>query len=258
MNPALPRVSAPFVKFFADYCRGYLRRRFHSIRILKSGLPPRGVSRPLVIYLNHASWYDPLVCLRLSRAWFADYTSFGPIDAAMLTRYRFFKHLGFYGVEPDSARGALTFLRTTRSLLAEDRHAVWLTPQGRFMDARERPLRLQPGIGAVATRVENAAFVPLAIEYTFWTEPRPEILVSFGEPVIPRDAPLRSAEEWTEFFSEALEATQDELAARSCRRDPAEWVMLDRGASGVNAFYDAWRWLRGEKHAREHRPEARL
>ena len=28
-------------------------------------------------------------------------------------------------------------------------------------------------------------FVPLAIEYTFWNEPRPEILVSFGEPIIP-------------------------------------------------------------------------
>jgi hypothetical protein len=104
-------------------------------------------------------------------------------------------------------------------------------------------------------------FVPLAIEYAFWTEPRPEVLVSFGEPVIPEGDPARGACDWTNFFSDSLEAVQDELAARSCRRDPAEWHLLDRGASGVTAGYDAWRWLRsritGAERAREHQPGRR-
>lgn len=248
------------VGFFANYSRRYLRRRFHSIRILKDGLPPLDRAQPLVIFLNHASWWDPLVCLLLSREFFASRISFAPIDAAMVERYGFFKYLGFFGIEPRTARGARQFLRMTRAILSTSQNALWITPQGRFMDVRERPLRLQNGIGALALQTGNAVFLPLAIEYAFWTEPRPEILVSFGQPITPRAAPPRDAAEWTRVFADALESTQDELAARSCRRAPDEWRTLERGASGVTAIYDAWRWLRswvrGEKFTREHRGEA--
>ena len=62
-----PRVSAGMMKLFTAYSRRRVRRSFHGLRILKSGLPPGDPSRPLVIFLNHASWWDPLVCLLL---WF--------------------------------------------------------------------------------------------------------------------------------------------------------------------------------------------
>ncbi|MDQ3622898.1 MAG: lysophospholipid acyltransferase family protein [Verrucomicrobiota bacterium] len=244
------------IKVFAAYSRRYVRRHFHAFRILKSGLPPQDLASPLVIYLNHASWWDPLVCLLLSREFFPSRTSFAPIDAAMLERYGFFKYLGFFGIEQQTPRGAFRFLRTTHGVLASSRNAFWLTPQGRFMDVRERPLRLQDGLRALAAREPHAAFVPLAIEYAFWTEPRPEILVSFGEPIVPGIDPARGVVPWTRVFTDALESTQDELAARSCRRDTAEWLTLNRGMSGVNGIYDAWRWLRarlrGEKLAPEH------
>lgn len=260
MKATPPRVSTGVMKVFATYSRGYVRRHFHSFRILKSGLPPREDARPLVIYLNHASWWDPLVCLLLAREFFPNRMSFAPIDSAMLERYAFFKHLGFFGIEQGTPRGALTFLRTARVLLASPRNALWLTPQGRFVDVRERPLGLQNGLGALAAREPDAAFIPLAIEYSFWIEPRPEILMSFGEPIVPRNAPVRTVAEWTQDFSDALKTAQDELAASSCRRDAAEWVSLHRGKSGVSRIYDAWRWararLRGEKFAAEHFGEA--
>ena len=260
MKATQPHVSTGVMKVFAAYTRGYVRRHFHALRILRSGLPPHDEMRPVVIFLNHASWWDPLVCLLLSREFFASRTSFAPIDAAMLERYGFFKHLGFFPVKPQSMRGVFHFLRTTHAILASADHAVWLTPQGRFMDVRERPLRLQDGLGALAAREPGAAFIPLAIEYSFWTEPRAEILVSFGEPIVPAKEPACNVGEWTRVFTDALEATQDELAARSCRRDPAEWLTLNRGKSGVSGFYDAWRWLRararGEKFAPEHQAEA--
>ena len=260
MKPApQPRVSAGVMRVFSAYNRRYVRRHFRALRVSQSGPPPRDLSRPLVFYFNHASWWDPLVCLLLSREFFPDRSSFGPIDAAMLERYGFFKHLGFFPVEQRSTRGARQFLRTTHAILSSSRNAVWLSPQGRFADVRERPLRLQAGLGALAAREPGAAFIPLAIEYAFWTEPRPEILVSFGEPIVPGLAQTRSASDWTGVFTAALESAQDELAARSCRRDPAEWLTLDRGKSGVNGIYDAWRWLRarvrGEKFAPEHRAE---
>ncbi len=251
-----PHVSTGVMSVFAAYSRRYVRRNFHSLRILKSGLPPHDSARPLVIYLNHSAWWDPLVCLLLSREYFPNRTSFAPIDAEMFERYGFFKHLGFFGIEPRTPSGARTFLRTTHALLASSRNAVWLTPQGRFMDVRERPLRLEDGLGVLATREPAAAFIPLAIEYAFWTESRPEILVSFGEPIVPGSEPGRTSAEWTRTFSDSLETTQDELAARSCQRDANAWHTLNRGKSGVGGIYDAWRWLRarirGERFTSEH------
>jgi 1-acyl-sn-glycerol-3-phosphate acyltransferase len=252
-------VSTHAVKIFAAYGRCFLRRRFHALRMLKSAQPPRALSRPLVIYLNHASWWDPLVCLCLSRGLFPDRTSFAPIDAASLEKYRFFKHIGMYGLERQSVRGALQFARTTSAILDTERTVVWLTPQGGFSDVRERPLRIRRGLGALAARSREVDFLPLAIEYTFWTEPRPEILVAFGEAITPSREEARSAEEWTELCGAALEAAQDELASRSCRRDPSDWLVLEKGARGVNVIYDAWRMIRarlsGAAFAREHRPE---
>jgi 1-acyl-sn-glycerol-3-phosphate acyltransferase len=240
----LPRISPAVMNVFAAYSRRYVRRHFRAIRISKCGLPRDDDSRPLVVYLNHAAWWDPLVCLLLSREFFPRRNSFAAIDAAMLKRYRFFKRLGFFGVERQKMRGARAFLRTSLALLHFPRNALWLTPQARFVDVRERPLRLQGGLGSLAALESGAAFVPLAIEYAFWTEPRQEILVSFGEPIVPAAGPSRTADEWTQTFTAALEATQDELAARSCRRDLAEWSALNRGRAGFDGVYDAWLRLR--------------
>ena len=231
-----------------------MRRDFHGLRILKNGLPSCDRDRPLVVYFNHASWWDPLVCLLLARDFFPERSAFGPIDSEMLERYGIFKRLGFFGIDP-SLRGTRNFLRITHDLLADPQSSVWLSPQGRFADVRDRPLRLQDGLGALAAREPDAAFVPLAIEYPFWTEPRPEILLSFGEPIVPGRSSVRTVEAWTRVFTGALETTQDKVAAASCRRDAAEWLEVNCGKSGVNGIYDAWRWLRARLRGEKFNPE---
>jgi 1-acyl-sn-glycerol-3-phosphate acyltransferase len=252
---ALPQVSPMLMKWFAGYSRRYVGRHFHSVRVLKSAMPPSDCAHPLVIYLNHAAWWDPLVCLLLAREFFPERASFAPIDAEMLARYGIFRRLGFFGIDPGTASGARAFLRITHAVLASSANALWLTPQGRFMDPRERPLRFKDGLGWLAAREPNAAFVPLAIEYPFWTEPRPEILVAFGDPIVPAETPP-SAAGGTDVFSEALESAQDELAMRSCRREPGDWETVCRGRAGIGAIYDSWRRLtarlRGKKFSGEH------
>lgn len=256
----LPHASERGIKLFAAYSRRYMRRHFRAFRILKKRPAPREIAHPLVIFLNHAAWWDPLVCLLLSREYFASRASFAPIDAAMLDRYPFFRRLGFFSVGKGT-HGGLTFLRTARAILASPGNVLWVTPQGRFMDVRERPLRLQQGLGRLAMHHPYAVFVPLAVEYAFWTEPRPEILVSFGEPISPLLEPARPGGAWTQVFTDALESAQDDLAACSCRRDPNDWLTLNRGKSGVGAIYDAWRHLRararGETFVADHLPEVR-
>src|SRR5690349_20477819 len=110
-----PRLSPWLIGLFAFYNRHYLRRHFNSVRVLKKGLPEG--NRPNVIFLNHASWWDPLVSLFVSSEFFHGCASFAPMDARMLLRYRLFKYLGFFGIEPHCTRGAFAFIRTADSIL---------------------------------------------------------------------------------------------------------------------------------------------
>ncbi len=256
VHAGTPKISPKILHVFTAYCRRHLRKNFHGFRILKNGLPTDDPTRPLVVYFNHPSWWDPLICLQLASKLFPKRASFGPIEAAMLQRYGIFKHLGFFPVELDSIRGARHFLATAHSVLTPMKNALWITPQGRFVDVRERPLDLRSGLGALARREPHATYIPLAIEYAFWTESRPEILASFGEPTCPETEPPRSTDEWTQHFSESMERTQSLVAAASCRRDSAEWLNLADGRSGTIPIYDAWRWLRarwqGETFSTEH------
>ena len=60
-------------------------------------MPPDARGLPLVLYTNHASWWDPLVGLIVKAEFFPDRTLFTPIDATMLERYKMFAKLGFFG-----------------------------------------------------------------------------------------------------------------------------------------------------------------
>ncbi len=254
----LPRISPWLVGWFTWYCRRYIRRHFHSLRVPVSGLPPGTCGLPLVAYTNHASWWDPLVGLVLKDEFFAQRTLFSPIDAAMLARYRMFAKLGFFGVEQGSRRGAVQFLRTGEAVLQSPQHLLAVTPQSRFADVRERPVKFRAGLGHLAMRVERAVFLPMATEFVFWEERLPEILVRFGEPVEVRreHAAAFTHDYWTDLFEQKLEATQDALALEAQRRRASDFKTLLLGGAGQGGVYDLWRALtarrRGESFTKEH------
>lgn len=238
----LPQISRPLLHFFGRYSAAYLGRHFHSVRLLQAASSPNESVGPLVVYLNHAAWWDPLVCLLLARQCFGGRPAYAPMEATALKRYGFFKRLGFFPVESGSTRGAAQFLRTSEALLGRPENALFVTPQGRFADVRA-PLFFSAGLEHLAARSPHACFVPLALEYTFWEERKPEVLLAFGEAGHER-------------LPERLAATQALLAAAAQRRLPNEWRVLLKSKSGVSRPYDLWRWararLRGEPFAPEH------
>lgn len=257
-DSGLPRISAPLLRWFTWYSRRYIRRHFHSLRLSLAGHDPVARGLPLVLYSNHASWWDALVCLVVTREFFPARRAFAPIDSAMLARYKMFRRLGFFGVEQGTRRGAVQFLRTAETVLQSPDNLLALTPQSRFADVRERPLQFAAGLGHLARRVEDALFVPVAIEYVFWEERLPEILMRFGEPARLRRARSEAfdAKYWTTLFEQKLAAAQDALAAEARRRDPDDFQTLLRGGAGQGGVYDWWRAavakLRGETFQKEH------
>ncbi len=259
-SPApLTTPSARLLKYFTRYTKYYLKRHFHAVRLARGADPP-DVAAPLVIYLNHPAWWDPLVGLLVASERLSQRHHWAVIEQAQLMRYQFFAKLGFFGVEP-GPRGGQRLLAAADQLAGEPQGALWLTPQGRFSDPRERPLQLAPGLGHLAQRLQHAWFVPLALEYLFWEERLPEALARFGEPFSPAQASKLRPAGYTALLSERLLATQDALALQAQARSPADFDNLLEGHVGVGGIYDVWRrsraWLRGQRFHAAHGHESK-
>lgn len=266
----VPAVSAGFIQWFTKYSRRYIRRHFHSLRVLRSNIPSESIiqdhndnSRSIVVYSNHASWWDPLVCLVVMSHFLPERRIYAPMDAMMLEKYTMFRRLGFFGVEPRSARGALQFVRTAEAILRSEKNLLVITPQGRFADVRERPVHFEAGIGHLASRLHGGIFIPCAVEYVFWEERLPEILLHFGEPVdlkgIQRDLGTGKTllpDQWTALLEEQLRATQETLSTESKKRNAENFQTILRGGAGQGGVYDWWRSIQakvsGKQFSKEH------
>ena len=256
-SPVIVPVSPLLVRWFVAYSRRYMQRHFHALRLSRELLPvDAALDAPLLVFMNHPSWWDPLVALILTRELFPQRTFWGPINAAALKRYGILRRLGFFGVELGTGVGARQFLRGSAAALAERCGAVCITAQGHFADVRQRPVHFEPGLGALLARTNSGFALPLALEPAFWEERAPEFLARFGEPIPLGGGPERSAEDWKRLAEERLEAAQDALAAAAQRRDPTEFESVLRGAAGIGGVYDQWRrfraWRRGEKFNPQH------
>ena len=121
---------------------------------------------------------------RRGRRIFIDPDEFpGPEDAEALEQYSVFGKLGFYGVQMNTTSGAAAFLKQTTAILAAGPSAIWITPEGRFSDARDHDAGLMPGLSHMCNKLKRGSVVPLALEYVFWDERLPVCLAMFGQPV---------------------------------------------------------------------------
>jgi 1-acyl-sn-glycerol-3-phosphate acyltransferase len=234
---ATPPISALILGLFRTIVRRYFRRHFHAVRLAGSTefAQHRG---PLIIYANHSSWWDPMVAIFLAKALMPHRRHYAPMEKSALERYPILRRVGIFPVEINTPRGALQFIRTSTAILT-DGGVLWITPQGRFVDARSRPLHFQPGMATLAARISSSLpecrLLPLAIEYPFWDERNPEVLLRFGEPLellADEDAATLNAR-----MVAALETTMEQLQHAAIVRDPRAFRTLSKGTAGVGGFY---------------------
>ncbi len=233
-----------FIRGFNRHVRRYVRKHFHAVRLANASAPIPDDDAPLLVALNHPGWWDPMLGAILTDL-FPRHAHYAAIDALMLKKYWAFNKLGFFGVDQTSLRGGAQFLRTGLDILSEDKRAVWVTAQGGFADVRTRPLNLKGGVGHLAAKLTRGWVLPVALEYTFWTESKPEALVRVGEPLpmVSREttASTHGSKDWTQRIEVALTAALDGLNADAISRDPARFTTILGGTAGVGGVYDAVR-----------------
>ncbi len=253
--PGAPVYSPRLASLAAWYIPRYVRRHFHAVRCDCEGLPPV-LEGPTVIFVNHSSWWDPLIGALIAARHYAHCRHFAPIDAAALNQYRVMKKLGFFPVDRNVRRGAKQFLSACEYIFTLPDTILWLTPEGRFRDVRCRPVAMKRGIGHLAEIRADLIFIPMAVEYTFGEERTAEAAVRFGSPIKMQEEPARTPADWTEFFARRLEMEMDRLAEKVMQRRWEEFEILQDGTAGVGGIYDLIRrtgsLIRGKPFAAAH------
>ena len=252
--------SARLVRAFGVIARMHLRRHFRAVRLTNAHRAPPPDQPHLIFYFNHASWWDPLVHLLLAQTLLPGRLHYAPMEAAALHQYNFFRRLGAFPIQVNTPRGAAQFLRGSEAVLASG-GVLWVSPQGAFADVRQRPPVLKPGLGALLARLPHAVVVPVAVEYLFWDQRLPEVLLNLGEAVVHPGADAGAAA-WTARLEAALATTQDELLPLAMARNPAPFTALLEGGRGTAGVYGAWQrlrsTLRGERFQADHQAHADL
>ncbi len=227
----LPKVSAFYSFGFNWYVRRYLRRHFNAVRVAKQTAPALPADQAVICFANHPAWWDPLMAFLMNQLYFSGRTVYAPIDLEVLKQYPVFRKLGFYGIDMQSLEGAKRFLSTTRELLKQPKTAIWMTPGGKFADARARTT-FEPGLPHVAASTSGVTLVPMALEYPFWEERTPEALAEFGAPFRADDGE-KSKEEWQRELEDRLAAAQASLAEKAICATPRSsiWSWMARRVS---------------------------
>ncbi len=250
-NPIhLPVSKKWLVDGFCWYSKRMVAKQFMSFGIQDELLEAQPVApaSPMIVYANHASWWDPIAAMLLQKAYFSDRTFYAPIDAEALEKYRIMAKLGFYGVRLESFDGTSAFLSATKAILESKNATIWITPEGQFSDCRDHSLPLMPGLSHLASKFSGVTFLPIAFEYGFWNESRPQIFARFGSAI--NSSTSMQKGEWTTLLAERLRSTQGELARSVQARDPAAFKYVIESRPIRHGLYDHMRswsaWLRGK------------
>lgn len=237
-------VSPWLLTWFRWYAKRYVAKHFEAVKIAVEGPDLATLRGPLLVVLNHAAWWDPLMGVLLSGL-FGARVHRAVMEAGALQRYGILSRIGFFGIDLDTRQGAVQFLRLGAAALSREGAVLWVTAQGEFRDPRIRPAGLRPGVGHLTHSLTKGAVLPLALEYPFWTERRPVALARFGDPIEVEDGRRESAAAWLARIEAALVKTQDALAHDACAREEAAFRTIVEGRDrGVGGPYDWWRRLR--------------
>jgi 1-acyl-sn-glycerol-3-phosphate acyltransferase len=244
--------------FFHFWFRGFFRKHMRALRVAKWGMPAEYGARPLVVFANHPGWWDGVAFMLLSQALFQPRRMYIPMDKAALDRYPFMRRIGVFGIETGTPRGAIAFLKLAKEVLSHHDRMLWMNAPGRFADVRERPVPIAPGMTRLPEFAPDAVFIPLALDYPFWTERKAEMLCAFGTPIEGQALAAMDREARATALSAALGATSDRLAGDAMARDPQRFEALLRGQEGMGGVFPLWRRmvaaLRGQRYDPRHDP----
>ncbi len=211
---------------------------FDRVWLQVCGPLPCPADGPLIVYLNHPSWWDGYMAAVINREvlrqQFAGYVM---MEEHQLRMYRFMTWSGAFSVNRHDRREAARSVAYISQLLRERRDRVfYIFPQGTLTPNDRRPLVTYAGVARVARQVGQATLCPVALRYEFRGEQRPEAFIRFGpchQVVSPIDV-----QECTTEVNQRLTASVDALRDAVIADDLRSFRVLLHGRSGIDRLFE--------------------
>ncbi|MBK9711973.1 MAG: lysophospholipid acyltransferase family protein [Kouleothrix sp.] len=241
--PAIParhsRVGHALV--YWGLVRSAIWSQFDRVWISTDGPIPQPHEGPLIIYMNHPSWWDGYMAFVLNHVLLGGrFEGYAMMDEQQIRMYRFFSWSGAFSVHRQDPRSAMRSVAYVGRLLAERRdRSLYIFPQGEITPNDRRPLEVFSGVAHVVRRAGGATLWPVALRYEFRGEQRPEAFIRVGPAHhAPADSDSRAlTAEVGARLTAACDALRDEVNAGRLE----DYRVLLRGRAGVNRVWDSVR-----------------
>jgi chlorobactene lauroyltransferase len=223
-------------RMFSVYNKHILKKHFH--RILLKGtdyINGRDKNIPSIMFGNHSNWWDGFLAFYLSYdLWKTDI--YLMMDLKQMRKYRFFKWLGAFSVNRESARESYESVKYASELVKDRKTMLWIFPQGEMLPNDIRPLRFQNGLSKLLEITGKVNLFPVAFNYEFIMEQRPEVFINVSESItVDEKSPKQ---EKTEYLNKVLTALLDDQKKNIVNGNLEGYREVLRGKSSRNKIVD--------------------
>lgn len=253
-RPAIPAAKNPILDelLYRCFARWSLWRYFNCVWLQSHGPLPHPRNGPLIIYLNHSSWWDGYLMYVIHRIVLrGQFDAHLLMEEKQLRRYRFFRWSGAFSINRDDPEDSQRAQAYAAALLRGGRRPrlLFIFPQGRIVPNDLRPLITYPGIARIAAQVGNVVLCPVALRYELLGRQFAEAFIRIGpwHRLRNPDDIEDTLADITRRLTEACDALRDDVLHMRFER----FRPLLRGRRGIDETFDALLRLfpqRAERH----------
>ncbi len=187
-----------------------LQNRFYAFRYNGfENYKNRDISVPTILFAPHCNWWDGIVLYNTTHRICKKEIR---LMVEELNRFPLLRRGGAYSVNKKSAQSAMKALKYSVDLLKDFRNQLCIFPQGIIRPPHYRPIEFQTGLAYIAQnavkKYGKVNLIPLAIDYCFFRDNRPEVVVDFGNCIELTDSNI-DRHKYTKFLEQALTQTCD-------------------------------------------------
>ena len=185
---------------------------------------------PTILCAPHCNWWDGIVLYNTTHRIFHKEIR---LMVEELNRFPLLRRGGAYSVNKKSPQSAMKALKYSVDVVGDLRNMLCIFPQGIIRPPHFRPIEFQTGLAYIA---ENALkkygkvnLIPMAVDYAFFRDNRPEVIVEFGKRIELRQGnefDNMSRKELTHYLEKALTETCDSQFKEISQGDITKYKIL--------------------------------
>lgn len=185
---------------------------------------------PTILFAPHCNWWDGIVLYNTTHRIFHKEIR---LMVEELNRFPLLRRGGAYSVNKKSPQSAMKALQYSVDVVGDLRNMLCIFPQGIIRPPHFRPIEFQTGLAYIAEnavkRYGKVNLIPMAVDYAFFRDNRPEVIVEFGKRIELRqgnELDKMSRKELTHYLERALTETCDTQFKEMSQGDITKYKIL--------------------------------